>query len=104
MSSRPGLTRASSNEIEAASIPVTVGITAETLRLELVLLATALNAGVPMGSDNYTSNANRTVTVDSVQTDDLALQRVKVREIRSLDKKVCEISSIVEFVVGLSVW
>lgn len=47
--------------------PVNVGFTAETVRAELVLLATLLNAGVPQGSDSYIVNSNGTVTSDFIQ-------------------------------------
>lgn len=47
--------------------PVNVGVTAGTVRLELVTLATVLNAGVPQGSDSYINNANGSVTVDYLQ-------------------------------------
>lgn len=47
--------------------PVNVGITADTVRLELVALATILNAGVPQGSGSYINNANGSVTVDYIQ-------------------------------------
>lgn len=47
--------------------PINVGVTAETVRLELVALATALNADVPQGSDSYIVNNNGTVTSDFIQ-------------------------------------
>lgn len=47
--------------------PVNVGFTAETVRAELVLLATLLDADVPQGSDSYIVNANGTVTSDFIQ-------------------------------------
>ena len=47
--------------------PVNVGVTATTVRLELVGLATVLDAGVPQGSDSYIVNSNGTVTSDFIQ-------------------------------------
>ena len=47
--------------------PVNVGVTADTVRSELVGLATVLNAGVPAGSVQYIDNTNGTVTSDFVQ-------------------------------------
>lgn len=54
----------------AVPLPVNVGVTADTVRAELVALGTALDAGVPGGPDNganYTINPNSTVTVDFIQ-------------------------------------
>jgi len=65
-----------------------------------VVLATALNAGVPVGSDSYTCNANGTVTVDFVQTDQVVLPRTQVREVHSFEEGKCEIEEIVGFVHG----
>lgn len=77
-----------------------VGVTAGTVRAELVALATALNADVPQGSDSYQVNANNTVTVDYIQTNRIALPRVNVREIHSIDVATCRISKIVGYVQG----
>jgi hypothetical protein len=77
-----------------------VGVTAETIRKELVVLATALDAGVPQGSDQYTVSSNDTVTVDYIQTDRLALPRVNVREVHSFDVSSCRIAKIVGYVHG----
>lgn len=88
------------DEANAVAVPVNVGVTAETVRSELVVLATALNAGVPEGSDHYTVNPNNTVTVDYIQTNRIALPRVNVREIHSIDTSTCQISKIVGYVHG----
>ena len=50
--------------------PVNVGVTAATVRVDLVALATAINANVPGGETagtDYIVNANGTVTSDFVQ-------------------------------------
>lgn len=47
--------------------PINTGVTADTVRAELVLLATVLDAGVPEGSDSYIVNQNGTVTADFIQ-------------------------------------
>lgn len=94
------LTNSRPNELNAATVPINVGVTADTVRTELVVLATALNAGVPQGSDSYTCNANGTVTVDYVQTDVVALPRSQVREIHSFDDEACQISNIIGYVHG----
>ena len=82
------------------TVPINVGVTADTVRAELVILATALNAGVPQGSDKYQVNANNTVTVDFIQTDRIALPRTHVREIHRIDTSTCQISKIVGYVHG----
>ncbi|KAL8805681.1 MAG: hypothetical protein Q9182_001825 [Xanthomendoza sp. 2 TL-2023] len=46
---------------------VNAGLTADTVRVELVALATALDSGVPAQSVRYTDNRNGSVTVDYVQ-------------------------------------
>jgi hypothetical protein len=54
----------------AVPVPVKVGVTADTVRAELVALATVLDAEVENGPDagaTYTVNSNGTVTVDYVQ-------------------------------------
>ena len=88
------------SEADNLAIPVNVGITAETVRQELVVLAIALNAGVPQGSDHYLVNANGTVTVDYIQTNNIALPVVNVREIHSIDVATCKIEKIVGYVHG----
>jgi hypothetical protein len=65
-----------------------------------VALATALKASVPAGSEHYTVNSNSTVTVDYIQTNQIALPRVTVREIHSIDPATCRISKIVGYVHG----
>ncbi|KAK5696074.1 hypothetical protein LTR97_008494 [Elasticomyces elasticus] len=89
------------NEVNAVTLPpVNVGVTADTVRAELVILATAINAGVPVGSDKYQVNSNNTVTVDYVQTDVIALPRSQVREIHTIDPSTCQISNILGYVHG----
>ncbi|KAK4968344.1 hypothetical protein LTR42_009627 [Elasticomyces elasticus] len=89
------------NEANAVTLPpVNVGVTADTVRAELVILATAINAGVPVGSDKYQVNSNNTVTVDYVQTDVIALPRSQVREIHTVDPTTCQISNILGYVHG----
>ena len=54
----------------AVPAPVNVGLTADTVRAELVALGTVLDAKVPGGpvnGANYTVNPNSTVTVDFIQ-------------------------------------
>lgn len=79
---------------------VPAGVDAITTRAVLVGLGNALDAGVPKGSDHYTANKNGSVTVDYIQTDGIALQKVDVREIHSFDEQTCEISGIVGYVRG----
>lgn len=55
------------NELPEVTLEVNVGVTAETVRLELVALATALDAGVPKNSVHFINNANGTVTSDFIQ-------------------------------------
>lgn len=76
------------------------GVDATTTRAVLVGLGIVLDAGVPQGSDRYTVNGNGSVTVDYIQTDGIALQKVDVREIHSFDEQSCEISGIVGYVRG----
>ncbi|KAM3425770.1 hypothetical protein BST61_g7700 [Cercospora zeina] len=86
----------------AVGVPANVGFTAETVRAELVALATALDADVPGGPDDgavFTVNGNGTVTVDFVQTDRIVLPRVDVREIHAFNER-CEITKILGFVRG----
>ncbi|EMC95532.1 hypothetical protein BAUCODRAFT_492943 [Baudoinia panamericana UAMH 10762] len=90
----------SPNEANAVTVPVNAGVTADTVRQELVILATVMNAGVPQGFDKYMCNANGTVTVDYVQTDFVALPMSQVREIHSFDDSTCQISKIVGYVHG----
>ncbi|KAK4621922.1 hypothetical protein CLAFUW4_06591 [Fulvia fulva] len=80
--------------------PVNVGVTDSTVCLELVGLATVLDAGVPEGSDSYIVNSNGTVTSDFIQTDRLVLQAVHVREIHEFDESTCRISKILGYVNG----
>lgn len=54
---------------------------------------------MPEGSDHYMVNPNGTVTVDYIQTDGVALQRVDVREIHSFDDS-CQITGITGYVRG----
>ena len=63
------LTRSSISPDEAPQlvVPANVGVTAATVRSELVVLATALNAGVPASSVRYIFNANGTATSDFIQ-------------------------------------
>ena len=82
------------------TVPINVGVTADTIRQELVVLATVLNAGVPAGSDTYICNANGTVTSDFIQTDQIALPMTHVREVHSFDDSQCEISKIIGYVHG----
>ncbi|KAF2207251.1 hypothetical protein CERZMDRAFT_102536 [Cercospora zeae-maydis SCOH1-5] len=86
----------------AVAVPVNVGFTADTVRAELVALATVLDADVPGGPDDgavFTVNGNGTVTVDFVQTNRIVLPRVDVREIHSFNEN-CEITKILGFVRG----
>ncbi|KAK4499754.1 hypothetical protein PRZ48_007940 [Zasmidium cellare] len=79
--------------------PINVGITADTVRGELVALATILNAGVPQGSDSYIVNPNGTVTSDFIQTDRVALPSEQVREIHEFND-ACQITKITGYVHG----
>lgn len=66
----------------------------------MVSLGTVLEAGVPEGSDHYTVNKNGSITVDYIQTDGIALQRVDVREVHSFNDDSCEITGIDGYVRG----
>lgn len=97
--------------------PINVGVTADTVRQELVVLATVLNAGVPPNSVSYTNNANGSVTVDFIQvyrclipenhcltndikTDRIVLPRSSVREIHEFNQSTCQITRITGYVHG----
>lgn len=72
----------------------------DDLNIQLVVLATVLNADVPQGSDSYTVNANGSVTVDYIQTNRIALPQVDVREVHTFDLATCRTERIVGFVFG----
>lgn len=57
----------SPNELPDVTLKINVGFSAETVRTELVLLATALDAGVPPSSIHFINNGNGTVTSDFIQ-------------------------------------
>ncbi|CEJ87756.1 hypothetical protein VHEMI04505 [[Torrubiella] hemipterigena] len=87
------------NETKPVSVFVPAGVDALTTRAVLVSLGTLLEAGVPQGSDHYSVNPNGTVTVDYIQTDGIALQKVDVREIHSFNSD-CQITGITGYVRG----
>lgn len=89
----------SPNETKPISVFVPAGVNAFTTRAVLLILGRVLDAGVPEGSDHYTVNDNGTVTVDYIQTDGVALQRVDVREIHSFNA-ACQITGITGYVRG----
>lgn len=68
-------------------------------RAVLVVLGAILEADVPQGSDHYTVNPNGTITVDYIQTDGIALQKVDVREIHSFNDN-CQITGITGYIRG----
>ena len=92
---------------------VNVGVTADTVRSELVALATALNAGVK--NARVYCNANGTATSDLIQvslaghvelmatddcqTDRIALPYSSVRELHTFNS-ACQIKTIVGWVHG----
>ena len=54
------------DELGVTLPPINVGVTAGTVRAELVALGTALNARVPGGA-RYVQNADGTVTANFIQ-------------------------------------
>ena len=54
------------DELGVTLPPINVGVTAGTVRAELVALGTALNAKVPGGA-RYVQNADGTVTANFIQ-------------------------------------
>lgn len=87
------------NETKPISVVVTAGVDALSTRAVLVVLGAILEADVPQGSDHYTVNPNGTITVDYIQTDGIALQKVNVREIHSFDDD-CQITGITGYIRG----
>lgn len=87
------------NETKPISLVVPAGVDALSTRAVLVVLGAILEADVPKGSDHYTVNPNGTITVDYIQTDGIALQKVDVREIHSFNDD-CQITGITGYIRG----
>ncbi|KAF2482868.1 hypothetical protein BDY17DRAFT_309974 [Neohortaea acidophila] len=80
--------------------PINVGVTAETVRAELVGLATVLFASVPGPNHaTYINNANGSVTADFIQNDNIVLPSEHVREIHYFNSD-CQITEILGYVNG----
>ncbi|KAI1357764.1 hypothetical protein F5Y08DRAFT_323443 [Xylaria arbuscula] len=88
------------SELGVALPPINVGLTADTVRTELVILGAVLNANVPAHSVHYINNSNGSVTVDFIQIDSNVLPHEQVREIHEFDQRSCQITKITGYVHG----